>query len=116
MRLAIADPPYLGRASLWYGGGQHPHYGTPGRAKGRTVADREWHPDAAQWDDPERHMALMTDLDLHWDGWAMAASAKTLGELLPHADLLGYDPAEDTVDDLFPGSGAVSRVIAGRLL
>lgn len=188
MRLAIADPPYLGRASLWYGGGQHPHYGTPGRAKGRTVADREWHPDAAQWDDPERHMALMTDLDLHWDGWAMAASAKTLSELLPHADklgarcgiwhvtnaipdgarvrstwealifrvplsrraagtgmsvpdtlhaphpmngfvgskpdqwttwvldLLGYDPSEDTVDDLFPGSGAVSRVIAGRLL
>lgn len=31
-------------------------------------------------------------------------------------DALGYDPATDTVDDLFPGSGAVAAVIAqGRI-
>ena len=188
MRLAIADPPYLGRAALWYGGQHHRHRGTPGRAKGRGCTSAEYHPDAAQWDDPERHRALMTDLDLHWDGWAMAASAKTIDQLLPHAtalgarcaiwvvsnaipdgarvrsvweavlyrvpasrravgtgmrvtdvlraphpvsgfvgakpsqwttwvlDLLGFDPATDSVDDIFPGSGAVSAVIEGRLL
>ena len=188
MRLAIADPPYLGRAALWYGGKQHPHYGTPGRAKGRSRLSAEFHHDASAWDDPDQHMALMTDLDLQWDGWAMAASAKTIAEILPHAaslggrlavwhvtnaipdgarvrsvwealiykvpesrraagtgmsvpdvlsaphpvsgfvgakpdrwttwvlDLLGFDPAQDTVSDLFPGSGAVSRVVAGRLI
>lgn len=31
-------------------------------------------------------------------------------------DLLGYTPGEDTVDDLFPGSGAVAHAIEGRLL
>jgi hypothetical protein len=31
-------------------------------------------------------------------------------------DLLGYDPETDTVDDLFPGSGAVTDAIATRQL
>ena len=32
MRLAIADPPYLGRAALWYGGNEHrAEHHTPGR-------------------------------------------------------------------------------------
>jgi len=30
--------------------------------------------------------------------------------------VLGFDPAADTVDDLFPGSGAVSRAVDGMLL
>ena len=35
MRLAIADPPYLGRAALWYGGKGRSKQGTAGRAAGR---------------------------------------------------------------------------------
>lgn len=31
-------------------------------------------------------------------------------------DALGYDPEEDTVDDLFPGSGAVQREVAQGVL
>lgn len=37
-----------------------------------------------------------------WTRWVLAA--------------LGYDPATDTVDDLFPGSGAVSHAMGGMLL
>lgn len=32
MRLAIADPPYLGRAALWYGGKGRTKQGASGRA------------------------------------------------------------------------------------
>lgn len=35
MRLAIADPPYLGRAALWYGGKGRNKQGRAGRACGR---------------------------------------------------------------------------------
>jgi hypothetical protein len=31
-------------------------------------------------------------------------------------DVLGYDPETDTVDDLFPGSGAVSAAISQGVL
>jgi hypothetical protein len=31
-------------------------------------------------------------------------------------DMLGYDPESDTVDDLFPGSGAVSNELAQGVL
>ena len=78
MRLAIADPPYLGRAALWYGGKGRSKQGTVGRAAGRGSLAPEFHPDAAEWDNPERHHQLMVDLDRDFDGWAMAASAKTL--------------------------------------
>lgn len=37
-----------------------------------------------------------------WTRWVLAA--------------LGYDPAEDTVDDLFPGSGAVAAAVDGMML
>lgn len=180
-RLAIADPPYLGRAALWYGGRGRTKQGTTGRACGRGDLAPEFHPDAARWDDPVEHIGLMVHLDDTYDGWAMAASGKTLAPLLGVADhlgarlaiwhvtnaipdgcrvrstweaviyripdgrravgtghrvpdllsaghpvsgfvgtkpaawtrwvldLLGYQPDEDVVDDLFPGSGAVAR-------
>ena len=78
MRLAIADPPYLGRAALWYGGKGRNKQGSVGRAAGRGHLAPEFHPDAAVWDDPEQHRQLLADLELGYDGWAMAASAKTL--------------------------------------
>jgi hypothetical protein len=61
MRLAYADPPYLG-CSRYYD-----------------------HPDAARFDDPAAHGALMADLAARFDGWAMSASSTSLVDLLPLA-------------------------------
>jgi hypothetical protein len=62
MRFCYADPPYLGCASLY-------------------AAD---HPDAAIWDDPETHRALIMLLSgTYPDGWAMSASSPSLRVLLP---------------------------------
>lgn len=69
MRLAIADPPYLGRAARWYGGGR-------GSGGGRHRAD--YHPEAAQWDDPARHRGLVKALTAY-DGWAIALTPASLG-------------------------------------
>lgn len=62
MRLAYADPPYLGVAH------RYPE-----------------HPEARRWDDPAEHGALMWQLDHDFDGWALSLSAKSLQELLPLA-------------------------------
>lgn len=82
MRLAIADPPYLGRAELWYGGKGRFKHGTAGRACGRGDLAPEYHADAARWDDPTSHVDLMTTMNREFDGWALAASGKTLAPLL----------------------------------
>lgn len=71
MRLIIADPPYprfvgsggsKNRASRWYGTGQ--------RSSTDEPSDR--HPDAAEWDEPERHRLLVEELMRDSDGWAIA--------------------------------------------
>jgi hypothetical protein len=73
MRLAIADPPYppfigaggrKNRASRWYGHGQ----------RSRTDRPADFHPDAAEWDDPARHRQLLQDLIATYDGFAIATS------------------------------------------
>lgn len=61
-RLAYADPPYLGCAKLY-----------------------PEHADAARWDDPAEHGALMARLDADYDGWALSASAMSLPAILPLA-------------------------------
>lgn len=66
MRLAIADPPYLGRSARWYGDGR-------GHAGGRGRADHHEH--AATWDDPAEHAALVERLEREFDGWAIAGAA-----------------------------------------
>lgn len=83
MKLAIADPPYppfvgsggrKNRASRWYGDGQ--------RAKSDRPSD--FHPEAADWDDPARHRQLLEELTDCYDGWAIATSPDGLaayGEL-----------------------------------
>lgn len=189
MKLAIADPPYpphvterfdrpdgtarlvtRSRARRWYGDGT--------RSKDQLVAD--FHPDAAVWDDPAHHRALLEHLVREYDGWAIATSpdgleayrpippgtnvlawvkpnavpgghrlrqtweavivytpptrrgrgrgmipthliaappAKRFTGAKPEAwtrwvlDALGFDASTDVVDDLFPGSGAVTRVV-----
>jgi hypothetical protein len=60
-RLAYADPPYLGCAKLY-----------------------PEHPDAARWDDPASHVALLAELDT-FDWWAMSLSTPSLAVILPAA-------------------------------
>lgn len=79
-RLAIADPPYppiraahprndKPRASFWYGDSLP-------SCKGAPRADN--HPDASEWDAPERHQRLMAELDAEFDGWAIATAHDSL--------------------------------------
>ena len=166
MKLAIADPPYLGMSKRFYAE----------------------HPQAAEWDDPQAHVALLQRLTDDYDGFVLCTLTSTLRFLWPLAaddvrmgawvkpwaafkgirvmyrwepvlfrvpservkastgpmtkdwlyqriatgrglrgakpdgftewclDLLGYISEQDTVDDLFPGSGGMGRVAAqGRL-
>lgn len=107
MRLAIADPPYLGRAALWYGGRGRSKQGTVGRACGRGDGAPEFHPDAHEWDDPVKHIALMSHLEDEFDGWAVAASAKTLAPLIGTADHLGARLAIWHVTNAIPDGARV---------
>ena len=106
-RIAIADPPYLGRAALWYGGKGRSKQGTVGRAAGRGDLAAEYHPDAHEWDDPVKHIALMVNMDDEYDGWAMAASGKTLSPLLGVADKLGARLAIWHVTNAIPDGARV---------
>ena len=109
MKLAIADPPYLGRAALWYGGNERrADHHTPGRSRGRGELAPEYHPDAHRWDDPMEHIALMSHMHAEYDGWAMAASGKTLAPLLGVADHLGARLAIWNVTNAIPDGNRVS--------
>jgi hypothetical protein len=161
VRFAYADPPYFGCGQSHYG---------------------EHHPDAADWDERETHLALITRLtDDYPDGWAVSLNPRDLALYLPASpddarvaawcktwhqirpttvqfawepviwrggrkdpkrspmirdwmacavtrgtglrgakpaafnqwvlDLLAYDPEQDTIDDLFPGTGSLSRTL-----
>lgn len=69
IRVAYADPPYLGMAS---------RYSQPGTP--------EYHPDAARWDDPDEHGRLLGRLDDEFpDGWAYSLQAPALREVLGRA-------------------------------
>lgn len=70
MRLAIADPPYLGRAVMFYGERSTKDFNVGGRINPTFKADV--HPDAERWDDPATHEALVGDLVANYDGWAIA--------------------------------------------
>ena len=61
MRLAYADPPYLGRGEYY----------------------AAHHPDAMAWDDPETHHALIDRLACEFDGWALSLSGDSLRVILP---------------------------------
>ncbi len=62
LRLAYADPPYLGCGKLY-----------------------PEHPRAKDYDEPEAHGDLMAYLDQWYDGWAMSASSPSLRFILPLA-------------------------------
>ena len=181
MRLAIADPPYLGLAEMLYGYKDKAHLKFNGPINQLFKADR--HPEAHLWDDPDTHRRMVESLVEQYDGWAIAMLPRSLrhylqwvpsdtrvavwhdprvmptgshprrrwepvlvhvprgrrrvldvcnvvGDVLtcPHPggsfagakprawtrwvlDMLGYDAATDTVDDMFGGSGAVTAEI-----
>jgi hypothetical protein len=187
VKLCIADPPYLGRASEWYGSRG---LTTIARNKGVTYRPADFHGNAEVWDKPETHQDLVKQLIASYDGWAIAMAHDNLRAYLPwipttvpirigiwnkqvlpgaarvlnayepvivripegrrssigttgpkprdavtigresHGftgakprawtrwvlDMLGYDAETDTVDDLFPGSGAVAKELAQGVL
>jgi hypothetical protein len=62
MKIAYADPPYLGCGSRY----------------------AEHHPDALDWDKPARHQQLIRQLCKDFpDGWAMSLSSPSLKTILP---------------------------------
>lgn len=84
MRLAIADPPYLGRGDRWYGEGRG-----AGRNRqttnGRNGRKPDLHPGATEWDDPARHVQLIEELERDFDGWVLAGAADSTRLLLAAA-------------------------------
>ena len=64
MKLAYADPPYLGQGKRLYS---------------------KYHEDAARWDSLEAHVALLESLHTSYDGWAYSMTSTSLRTILPHA-------------------------------
>lgn len=64
MRVAYADPPYLGMGKKMYG---------------------KYHEEAYIWDEPQSHADLMKSLDADFDGWALSLHEPSLRILLPLA-------------------------------
>lgn len=85
LKLAIADPPYLGRASTWYGssirksqlGALH------GGTSKINYKPADYHPEAHLWDDIETHKTLIKQLESDYDGFALCLAHDNLQQLLP---------------------------------
>lgn len=95
MRLCIADPPYLGYGSMWYGSENVPPAAAattrpvdnrrrPDMGGGTITPPRkaDLHPDAHLWDDPQMHRALVQRLASDYDGWAVAMNPNNLADYL----------------------------------
>jgi hypothetical protein len=86
MKLCIADPPYLGRAAVWYGNKMSQSQrgkdqGGTANISGPKPADN--HPDAGKWDLIETHAELVNDLIENYDGWAIAMAHDNLRDYFP---------------------------------
>lgn len=64
MKIAYADPPYLGMGKRMYG---------------------KLHDEAQVWDDPQAHIDLMKSMDFEYDAWALSLTSTSLRILLPCA-------------------------------
>lgn len=80
MRLCIADPPYLGKAEMFYGAKRKANMNEGGRINPTYKADV--HPEACEWDIPERHRQMVERLIAEYDGWAIAMIPSSLREYL----------------------------------
>jgi hypothetical protein len=86
MKLCIADPPYLGRAAVWYGEGMHisrrgKNHGGTSKISGPNPADN--HPDAHLWDNIQKHVEMVDMLINNYDGWAIAMAHDNLRDYMP---------------------------------
>jgi hypothetical protein len=82
-RLCIADPPYLGVANFWYGDGAlHGQASAGFRPRGGNVKKADYHPEAANWDDPESHRQMVERLQSDYDGFAIAMKVSSLWHYL----------------------------------
>ena len=86
-RFAIADPPYLGRAHRHYGQrdvsvefGSGPVRMSTGL--GPSLRQTTEHPDAAEWDKPEKHQEMVQSLLADFDGFAIAMHRTSLRHYL----------------------------------
>jgi hypothetical protein len=82
MRLCIADPPYLGRAHRWYGASGNAKSWTKRSGHAYERANGDVHSEAAAWDNPDAHRALVERLISDYDGWAIAMARDNLAEYL----------------------------------
>lgn len=85
MRLCIADPPYLGRAAVWYGTGMGKSQLSKrdGGTSRTGVRPADHHPEAHLWDDISKHEELVKKLIADYDGWAIAMAHDNLRDYLP---------------------------------
>jgi hypothetical protein len=81
VKLCIADPPYLGRATDWYGGTMRDAQRTTSRGARINPADN--HPDAHIWNEPDAHRSLVARLCADYDGWAIAMAHDNLRAYIP---------------------------------
>jgi hypothetical protein len=83
MRLCIADPPYLGRGAMLYGE-RAVSFPVSGTYAGNTkrAQSGDGNAAAAEWDDPERHRAMVESL-ADYDGWAIALNPENLHHYIP---------------------------------
>ena len=80
MKLCIADPPYLGRAEMFYGATPKANMNVGGNINVMHKADN--HPDAHLWDKPETHQQMVERLVKDYDGWAIAMVPDSLAHYL----------------------------------
>ena len=80
MKLCIADPPYLGKAELFYGERDLAQMNFGGNINQTFKADR--HPEAHLWDSPDMHRDMVARLTAEYDGWAIAMIPSSLRHYL----------------------------------
>lgn len=90
MKLCIADPPYLGRAAVWYGDRMGPsqrgkEYGGKSNVSYKPA---DHHPDSALYDTVEAHKVMVERLVTDYDGFAIAMAHDNL------RDYMGIIPAQ----------------------
>jgi len=85
MKFAYADPPYFGRAAIWYGNKigvtqLSKNYGGTSKVGYKPA---NYHPDSKDWDDIETHKKLIKTLENEYDGFALSLAHDNLQTLLP---------------------------------
>ena len=85
MKFAIADPPYLGRAKIWYG--QKMRKSQKGIKFGGTskvnYKPADFNENAEIWDNIKTHKNLIEKLENEYDGFALCMAHDNLQKLLP---------------------------------